>query len=907
MTWAHVVANGGGPFELRLVIAGYPREWITDGMTAGVVSSGVGTDRTRCHGLIREGLRKSERARLAEGFPDQGGCTATIIDIDEQATAEFTAVPSVRVWLTVTRETDDTLFTFTSNGGMVDDGYYHIGTETIKATSRPFTLEPGEGEGMIVVYSATQYNVERGKWNTIAQGHWVQRGESLIAPELTDVPVTMTGRRWMLYAHGPKEIGVNEQGTLIARGVVAAEPQERDGAWTLRLDPIASVLDQEIVQPLANALHLQGIYYPWTAPLHLTFVESTASDSTSGTAGSNYSVVLSGYWADQQSFVDDLNTALTAALGSLNGDFYAAIQDGRWELYYVPGAGSKWVYVMASNLVDGTVDPIKIVHVASQTVTSIVASGQTYRAIWNAYGTDYHRSLYPPPISRSDMEAPEAALRSVPRSNTYDFSVEGDYPLEMKTDAETADNPRSRLYVREAYLLNVGDSLTITTNNGEAAAPIVRTFEVSAIDATTGAVDLVGDEWIQAVWAGSSGPLLRAATDVVGEATDLAGFRDAMVSDGPLRGNLGDWPLVDGDDMADWSDAVTIAAESRAPLTQRIYTFPKRIGLRDVISQELRTYGLFLYTDASEKLAVRPITPALETDATSATIHSDYRVVDDGFGTIDAVADGVINVAEMKTGYNPESGSFDGDTFVFPNAVSISRNGGRKRTLEIHPRVAVAPGVTWTAEDAQAICTAPISFFGERYYVVTIPVTLALFDLRVGDGVDFNIPQLPWNGSRGIDTTGIVIGYSWDFEQGAGDLDVLVRDVANVAGYTPSARVSAAVNTSGNTWTISTEANRYGPSGTNDARLVAAGSRVRVVAFDATSGSVEGLVVSVGTSTMVVVFDGVWTPSTTTWEIVFTDHVDILAGPTAAAQERYCFIADDDRTLSDSSPARNFA
>lgn len=890
VTWAHVVANGGGPYDLRLVIAGYPREWITDGLTAGTVPSGNGKDRTRCHGLLRRGLTKSERARLAEGLPDQSGCTASIVDIDAQATAEFTAIPSERSWLIDTVDTVDGSWNVTVG---VSDGYAHIGTEAISIAAGVFT---------------------RGKWDTIAQGHWVTRGDTTIASELTDIPVTMTGRRWFLYAHGPTETGLADEGTLVARGVVAAEPQERDGTWAIRLDPTVSVLDQDIVQALARPMTPMGIYYPWTAPLHITFEEGGGADNSTGGGSNVATVVMSGYWATQQEFVDELNAELVTAIDTPNlfdGLFHAEIRDGRWELVYKPGtsggAGVYWVWVMCSNLVDGTARLLEYEHEETGTNRGYVAAGQTYRVLWDPYGTDYVRALYPPPISRADMESPSANLRSVPRSNNYDYSVEGGYPRVRATDTETAANPRKRVYLREAYLLAVGDTVTITTDNGETAAPIIRVFTVSAVDATTGAVDFsVADGWINAVWVGNAGPIVRVASDTIAAPMDLGGFRDALVADGPLRGNLGDWPLVDGDDIASWQTAVDIASEGRAPLEQRMYLFPKRISLKTVISHELRTYGLFMYTDGDEKLAVRPITPALETDSATMTITADHRIIDDGFGTVDVAADGVVNCAEMRVGFNPESGSFDGDTFIFPNAISISRNGGRKRTLEIHPRVALAPGVQWTRSDAHSVCTPPISFFGDRYHVLTMAVTLECFDLRVGDGVAVDVPQLPWNGARGIDSTGTLIGYSWDFDAGRGELEILLRDVTNVAGYTPAGRVATQVNTSGNIWALTLTANHYSPTGAVDASFFAVNDRVETAHLDTTTASMEGTVTAVSGNVVTVSFDGVFTPSGTV-SIVYTDHVDVIAGTGDANQTRYAFIADSGRLLSDSSPARNFS
>jgi len=37
-----------------------------------------------------------------------------------------------------------------------------------------------------------------------------------------------------------------------------------------------------------------------------------------------------------------------------------------------------------------------------------------------------------------------------------------------------------------------------------------------------------------------------------------------------------------------------------------------------------------------------------------------------------------------------------------------------------------------------------LAFFGNRYFVLTLPVTLHQIALRIGDVVNVVVPQLPW-------------------------------------------------------------------------------------------------------------------------------------------------------------------
>jgi len=133
------------------------------------------------------------------------------------------------------------------------------------------------------------------------------------------------------------------------------------------------------------------------------------------------------------------------------------------------------------------------------------------------------------------------------------------------------------------------------------------------------------------------------------------------------------------------------------------------------------------------------------------------------------------------------------------------------------------------------------------------------------------------DGARGLDASGIVVGYEWDLEKGSGILEILVHDANNFAGYAPAGRMTDKSDLTGNLWAITLTANYYSPSGEVDAEYFADGDRVKINQFDGTT-QVEGIVTDVTGNVVTVQFDGVWTPGTDTWDLIANTYTDIESG-----------------------------
>jgi len=253
-----------------------------------------------------------------------------------------------------------------------------------------------------------------------------------------------------------------------------------------------------------------------------------------------------------------------------------------------------------------------------------------------------------------------------------------------------------------------------------------------------------------------------------------------------------------------------------------------------------------------------------------------------------AVRDGLINVIELKTGYNLSADEHQGDLFTVPNAKSIAHNAGRRRVLDIAP--VIASRGEWDQGGIVDLASSILSFFGNRYSILSLPVTLHQFGLRVGDCVEVDVPQLPWDGARGLDAVGLVVGYSWDLAKGSGVLDILIHDANNFGGYAPSGRVASRSDNGSDEWTLTLEANHYSPTGEVDASYFVAGDRVWVAGFDAV-GYMPGEVVSVSGNDVTVQFDAAWAPGTDTWNLTF-DGYPFIETSGNADQKYDAFIAD---------------
>ena len=885
MTFDDVIAAGGGAFELRIEIEGWPVQYCTDGITAGALADG----RQRVHGLIREGISFDETARMQEGDSDRSGFTATIVDLNEESTALFTKEPRYYSWLTGDELAADIVLKVANTSGFTAGDVVHCGSEAMLVT---------------VVWTSTVLVVTRGYWGSTARRQTATAGAGLQYPEITTDPLTLSGRRVYVYAHGSDELGLLNTGRLLYRGVARAEPRLRGVCeWSLEVDSLLSLLDQEISAKLDD-IQIRGIYYPASSALEVRLTQgNTHTYSGAVVSGTTALVQLTGFFESQAAFAAHVDTQIAAAMAAAghSGSIACRYTAENWWFEFTPGSPAHYTIIDARSVVDGKTD-YRLINLEG-IPTDEVAHGDSYRAAW--IEGSVRQNLIDFGFGNADTLSDQIKGRTVPRAaygrgwRAFDTTL-------------AATHPDNVIYLASSYELNAGDDITITPRKRDREAelggtPTAPPYQavINAITAATGAVELrdfaggvarpIVGHALLAGWGGR----IDAATCIGSTAGDLSDFRTNLIakSADALPGTL---PLVLASDWEDITDTVREAAGGRHYVRNRLYRFSKPVKLRELIQHECLMLGCFLTTKPDGTLTVKPIRAPVPTDLLAYVLGTADRVVSNGFGTVELSPDGFVNRVNIETGYNPASGKNEGPIFAVRDVRSISRMR-RELTEEIKPKGRAQTQIT--SEDQPE--DIPMSMFGiyaDRYTIAEVDCSWRLFNTGIGDSVNLEAAQLPFQGARGINATGLVVGRKWSVTDAHGTLSILFA-AQGYAGYTPAARVLGATG-AGVAWQLTTEANRYAPFGVLDAQFFLVGHAVQIVEWNTgTPTIVTGTVTAVASNVIDVTFAAAWAGvGASVWNLVFDDYS--LA---TADQRQYCYDADASAVLAGTTPARSFA
>lgn len=900
-TFADVLAYGGGRCEFRLVIEGCPIEPCTHPDMRGVLASGV----RRVDGLARDGLSFMESADLPRAEHKSSIGSVTIEDTDDTvawnmraASYAFSKIARKVGFLASGCTASATSLTVRDSTAFSTNTVYHLDTEAVLVTAKP---------------DSTTLTVTRGMWGTTAQAHYVTRSTligdvSTICP-IYDCPPTYRRRRVWIYGHGADELTTSDTGTLLARGIISTPPTLSEGmTWSLSISPLTSLLDAEI-GPIEGSGQITGIYYPGASPFRATIMARSGPSSSTDVVDS-ISVALVGIYRTQAAFCAALTTALNAAADTAAWtERFSAREDGAsWELFVTTAAAPSHRHIGATNgtAIDGSLlDGLGPAGVPGDWLITTVSAATEYRIRWGPH-TDPAMGWGPP----------RSGLRGVPRSASYPTLARP-----TSTAADIAAYPWHRLYLATAAGASVGQIIRVTQAPIDGFEGYAWEASISAVDTDEGYVEWDPDT-MRRVDSGGPVGLYSMWTEVTpasmptvllprafGDGGNVADLIEAVWNAAPAEANVGAVPFILSTDFASAATlqaAVLEAAMGASWLLHRRYVFCKPVRLIDVVKHELRLLGAFLATDANGAITIRPITTRLDEDA---VIASSDLVNDESFGDLVTQPDGILTGYTIRTGYDSAEDEHKGRDIeeTHQGALALQRT---RQALEIAPK-SNASGPEPTPAEIIDHLGGVIVLWSSYRAQATFGVTLTHHAIRLGDCVYVTIPQLPYDGERGIDgaaggmtnVRGTVVGRRWAFAEPAISLTVLF-DSLDVAGYTPTGRVASYTGSGTTTVTVTLEADEYGPGGTvADADFFVTGMKVRLVEWDVTTPTQNtGTVTGVAGHVVSITTDAAWTAGTSTWNLLYSPST--TSGITST-QLSYAWIARDDLRVHLASGTQN--
>lgn len=908
MSWANLLASGSGFANYRLMVEGWPHQWTTHpSIAADPEGTEAGFPRKVYPGLSFEGLRISERLVLRDAWPEVDGITARIVptDSNEDTLNGFTRDARSVAELTESIDADTTTW---STRPVLTGGVFHLGTEAV--------VSDGEGD------------ITRGHWNSQAQDHPTDDGVYATPVQIYNWPPTMEGRRAYLYAYGTGDDPLGE-GTVIWRGVVSSPPaMDSDGlSWVIDIAPITAVFDQSVGTSDKVEYHVRGIYHSGRCPLVMKI--RTRDDGVQEVP----QITALGFFETEEAWAEYVNgqiaTKVAAATGGASTNLHL--------VSYRPNAGTPYFYVAAATATD---TPLEIVvwdfldgntlqlspgepakngsPITLTGVASISAGGVDGEFGIGAADTQPPWQ-YPLPPGRTLL----GEIRFVARHSKYFSQWRSFYTFDPSNLW-----PSNRVYLNSVIGLDIGDTLLV--KNGDE----VRAIRINNIDTDNRwiAVDLL-TEPSRGVHISSESTIVPLR--IYGEDTNWSGFMAELVSQSSAA-NGGDTPWITNADVAmDAWPAIWSLYPIDPYWSRRTYHFVKQVRVRDVFAAELMLTGFMAHLAGDGRLNIAPMPFVSPQMSASSTLTDDEILLPtDGFSgmfpTWKAQADGLVNIAQVRLGYNVNTDEFeeDGDyTIRMVPSIAAHKSGDKaSQTIEVRSQTAgqertlntVPPGAT----DMPAITAVQITdsvmpylrCLSNDYAVVTVAVPFTKFGVLVGDIVEVTSQFIPNGlGGRGVvSKKAICVGRTWELDpaaQGMGTLSLWIpRSVG--AGYAPTGRITAQSG-DGDTWTITLDpANMFNLawSESQDGNVIkhfAANEPIQIVQVDSTTPIVVvGMITDVhsDSSELDVVLDSSWTPGAYAWNLRF--YYD---GSTyVERQQAYGWVADSNGQLVDESSAREF-
>jgi hypothetical protein len=858
MTWARVLEKGHGVVAFRLAFASHPDEFVTDeNMERG---SSFGS-RARLALLNSSTLKLSERATLVDAKTQGGGFTAKIVDSRGRATASFRTLPTARTVLQAQPTAtpgkfayDATSVTVLSTDGFVDEeGEIWIDGEVIGYATKTATTFDG---------------LTRGEMGTFARDHYYDAtGAEAREPEITNRPVTLEGRRAQLYAYGPGDDPAGD-GTQIWRGVVSSQPRYNGTSYSVLVDPITRLLKQTVGGFLDLPVTIRGVYYSAADPLVIMLEEGTTASGNGKTAtvGQSFRFQMAGFWETQAAFLAALQVELDARSGAFASTLTAVVDGDAWGINVtMPSSGAK--YVFPGVLEQGTGLPLidteaPLISLKDGRFESVlyVGSGNTVStSVSNS--TTYRLRLRSRPLGDTSTLAP-AGAGTVPRT-CLGYSQRTDiagWASTEKVNVSPALFPPKRLYIDATPDTGWQAVMSDWKANGAGAELTVDT-RITARDAD------LADRWVnlREFGEGELGPVKQALVATSANLPELeflvqlaegsiVDFLESLIDDSRAYANLGIAPDLEPDDFDLTTPGAVEVHEAAAGFLDRQFAFTGSQDLEEVLVEELKLVGGFIYTTSDGRLSLRPLRHATQVEKAGHTITPARHVVSDNWLHFEGQPLGVYNTMVIKTGYDAIEDDHLGREYIVRDMRALGRTP-IARTLEIAPMSRESRAVSY--ENVLAIASRTFGLFAGEYEILRVDVTPQLFGVLLGDVVSITSPKVPaGDGTKGVEEQrGIVVSREWALmkDGGAGSLEILTT-AKPLAGYSPAAIVASAALVGGFTYTLTLDDGDF-PEGDAAADHFQAGDLIRVSGFNNGVLTVDGAIDSVAGNVVVVSLD----------------------------------------------------
>jgi len=859
VTLAQIQATGSGRLSARVVVEGWPYEFVS---ARGMVVAGSATTTARVESLDVHSLKFGARADLMRASLDGDSCEVRLVDIGGQVSLAFKR-PSRTSYLIASCSAADATLNVTDTSAWPASGVLHIGTEAITYTGKTATTFTG---------------CTRGAFGSTAQSHYIADGSRLAYARVTDVPEALEGRRVFVYFYGDGDSPTGA-GTLVWRGIASTDAGYERGVWKFSMESMTRLLDQELGGDINDPVPIRGIYYPVNAPWLCQIVNITS--------GAVAIARMTGFFADAEAHAAAATTAIANAIASpvsgtwswsVGSSFVVLATPGGYRLVYTVGTGAGTPARLAvqrplgADWGDLDAMPLNVDVWWSDTATG--AAGVSY-SIRDAVTAGY---IYYAAIA---AQVPRASV------GWYSPGAGRDPSASLVSPTDPSADPHF-LYLGGMVVPSTSMMISFE-EDGVAPASTPDVIAASLADTTNRKIS-VG---CAHRFLGPSSRIRIGRVFVTGGTVST--LRAALVSQSPAIAPTGGMPLVTSTDIIEGADFTALASAANATGGlggNRYFGAFHGMKLGDVVRAELLVLGAYQRVNAGsiEWKRLRVVTSS---DTADWTIGENDII---GWPSMERGDDGLLASVRLKTGYDPIQDKWLGRDMEVRDVEAASSIRSFV-TMEIDQRswpIALDPithnDLSATPEAVAAVAMPFFGFFGAPYDRITIDVGMRFFGVKVGDVVSLTSSKVPsTSGTLGMaGEVCMVTGHTWDGSTGRTTLQ-LIRSTLRVAGYAPGFKIASQVNVAGNTWDITVTLTGY-TSATDIARWFAVNDLVRVTQSDTTATTeVTGTVVSFSsTTTLRVTFGAVWTPGGSEWCLRARDAT---AYASTASLARFMFIA----------------